>query len=129
LRLVAALNRAEEGRRAMTALLPVFVAGTYLILASDQMPKLDTGAGCRASAAAATVLNRNEGTCLKDEQDARAKLDQQWAQFTAADQTRCVSLSRLGGSPSYVELLTCLEMAAAAKKLPPADKLSGGMSK
>jgi len=32
--------------------------------------------------------------------------------------TRCVSLTGLGGSPSYVELLTCLEMAKAANDLP-----------
>jgi hypothetical protein len=33
-----------------------------------------------------------------------------------------VSLSTLGGSPSYVELLTCLEMAKAVAKLPAASK-------
>jgi hypothetical protein len=35
-----------------------------------------------------------------------------------------VSLSGLGGSPSYVELLTCLEMAKAAANLP-AEPLNG----
>ena len=114
----------------MAALLPVFVAGSYLILVSDQMPKLDTDSSCRAAAAAATTtVNRNEDTCRKDEQEARTKLDQQWKQFSAAEQARCVSLSKLGGFPSYVELLTCLEIAAEAKKLPPADKLTGGVSK
>ena len=106
----------------MAALLPVLVAGSYLILVSDRVPKLDTDASCRAAAAAATVVNRNEDNCRKDEQDARTKLDQQWRQFSASEQTRCVSLSKLGGFPSYVELLTCLEMAAQAKKLPSADK-------
>ena len=109
----------------MAVLLPVFAAGAYLILVSDQMPKLDTDASCRASAAVASAINRNEDNCRKDEQDARAKLDQQWKQFSAAEQTRCVALSKLGGFPSYVELLTCLEMAAQAKTLPPAAKPAG----
>ena len=113
----------------MAALLSVLVAGSYLILASDQPPKLDTDAGCHAFASASAVVNRNEDTCRKDEQDARIKLDQQWRHFSAAEQAHCVSLSKLGGSPSYVELLTCLEMAADAKKLPPDGKLTGGMSK
>ena len=111
----------------MPALLPVFMAGAYLVLVSDQMPKFDTDAGCHASAAAAAAINRSEDNCRKDEQDARTKLDQQWKQFSATEQARCVSLSKLGGSPSYVELLTCLEMAADAKKLPPGDKLTGGL--
>jgi hypothetical protein len=113
----------------MAALLPVFVAGSYLILASDQVPKLDTDGSCRAPASASAVVNRNEDTCRKDEQDARVKLDQQWKQFSAAEQARCISLSKLGGSPSYVELLTCLEMAGEAKKLPPDSKLTDRMSK
>ena len=44
-------------------------------------------------------------------------------QFFPAEQQRCTRLTTLGGSPSYVEMLTCLEMAQAAKKLPADDKL------
>ena len=113
----------------MPALLPVILTGSYLMLAADQVPKFDSDTSCRAAAAASKVINRTEDVCKKDEQDARAKLEQQWGQFAPADKVRCVSMSRTGGSPSYVEMLTCLEMADAAKKLPPADKLTGGMSK
>jgi len=112
----------------MPALLPILVAGSYLVLAAEQIPQFDTDASCHA-AAAATVVDRNEDVCKRDERDARAKLDQQWAQYTAAEKSRCMELSRVGGFPSYVELLTCLEMAEAAKKLPPADKLTGGVQK
>jgi hypothetical protein len=113
----------------MPAIVPVLVTGTFLLLAADQVPKFDTGASCHAAAAASMVINRNEDICKKDENDARAKLEEQWGQFAAVDKTHCVSLSRTGGAPSYVEMLTCLEMATAARKLPPADKLSGGASK
>ena len=46
------------------------------------------------------------------------KIEQEWRQFTAQQQGHCVRLSALGGSPSYIELLTCLELDSAAKKLP-----------
>jgi hypothetical protein len=40
-------------------------------------------------------------------------------------------MSTLGGSPSYVELLTCLEIAKAASQLPPSDRMgnNGGIGK
>jgi len=109
----------------MPAIFPVIVAGSYLLLAADQLPKLDTDASCHAAAAASVVVNRNEDVCKRDERDAHAKLAQQWSQFTPAEKTHCLSLSQTGGFPSYVELLTCLEMAAAAAKLPADDKLNG----
>ena len=37
--------------------------------------------------------------------------------------TGCVRFSSLGSSPSYVQLLTCLEMAKQAKELPAASKM------
>jgi hypothetical protein len=113
----------------MPAFLPVILTGSYLVLAAEQIPKLDTDGSCRAAVAAATVVNRSEDICKKDERDARARLEQQWAQFTPAEQAHCISLSKLGGFPSYVEMLTCLEMAAEAKKLPAADRLTGGVPK
>ena len=93
------------------------------MLAADRVPDLNIGPSCHAAATATTVHNRNEDTCKRDDNDARGKLDQEWGQFTPVQKTRCVSLSSLGGSPSYVELLTCLEMAKAAAALPP-DQLN-----
>jgi hypothetical protein len=62
--------------------------------------------------------NRNEDSCLRDEQTARDKLQEEWGTFSAAERDRCTSLSHRGGSPSYVELLTCLELAKSASELP-----------
>ena len=113
----------------MPALLPVLLLGTHVILAADKVPQLDIKQSCR-SAGASSVMGPNSGTrnaaaCEQDENDARNKLEQEWTTFTAAERARCTRISTLGGSPSYVELLTCLEMAKAAKQLPPADRLGG----
>jgi hypothetical protein len=97
----------------------VLLAGSHIVLAADRVPDLNIEPSCHA-AAAAVIGNRNEAACKRDENDARGKLDQEWGQFTAAQHTHCVNLSTLGGSPSYVELLTCLEMAKAAASHPDA---------
>lgn len=98
----------------MPALLPILLAGSHLWLAADRVPILNIEPSCRAATAAAITGGRNEDACKKDEQAARDKLEQEWSQFTPAQQAHCVRLSTLGGSPSYVELLTCLEMDKAA---------------
>jgi hypothetical protein len=107
----------------MAALMPIILAGSFLVLAADRVPDLNIEPSCRAAASAAASLNRTEDTCKRDEIDARGTLDKDWGLFTPGQKTRCVSLSSRGGSPSYVELLTCLEMAKAAAALP-ADLLN-----
>jgi hypothetical protein len=118
----------------MPALWPLLLLGSQMtgaqiVLAADPVPQFDVRPSCRSAAVAAVTGTRDSHACEQDESDARGTLEKQWSQFSAGERGRCVALSGLGGSPSYVELLTCLEMAAAAKKLPPADKLSGAADK
>jgi hypothetical protein len=84
--------------------------------AADEIPKFDVGANCRAAAARA----RNSdyvAVCLQEERDARAKIEQSWSQFKPPDKQHCVQLSRLGGQPTFTELLTCLELARDVRVL------------
>jgi hypothetical protein len=49
--------------------------------------------------------------CVEDEKSAREQLLERWAKFKAADRTMCGGASRSGTvSPTYTELITCLEM-------------------
>ena len=48
------------------------------------------------------------------------------AGFNAADQGLCTRLSKTGGTPTYTELLVCLEMARDARKLPKEETLGIG---
>ena len=102
-----------------------FLLGSQLILVADQVPRLNVEPSCQAAAESAGTSGRNAATCLQDENTARGKLEQEWSQFSATERQNCLQLSNLGGSPSYVELLTCLEMAQAARQLPAADKMEG----
>jgi len=56
---------------------------------------------------------------MTDEQNARTTLVAQWTQFTPDGRSRCTKIVGDAGDPqSYVELLTCLQMAKDVKTLP-----------
>lgn len=108
----------------MSALLPVaLLTASQLVMVSD-VPTLNFEPSCRAVAAAPEGQVRNPDACFGQERRARAELEQQWDQFSSRDRARCLQLSRLGGFPSYVELLTCLQIAKEAEKVPD-DGLDG----
>jgi hypothetical protein len=102
----------------MPGLLPILLVGSNLMLVADAVPTFNVAPSCRAATQASTIANRDENSCRKDEDTARAKLEQDWAQYTPAQKNHCVQLSTLGGPASYVELTTCLELAKAAHDLP-----------
>ena len=107
----------------MPTLLPALLLGSHVVLVAE-FPKFDVAPSCKsAGAEAVDTGTRNASACERDEADARDKLQQEWSTFSAAEQGRCVGFVSTGGAPSYVELLTCLEIAKAAKQLPSADKL------
>jgi hypothetical protein len=81
------------------------------LAAVDPVPVLDVGPGCRATLEAAQM---SEQTCLRDEQAARDDLAKVWSQFPAGDKTSCVGQTK-NYNPSYVELLTCLELLRDAR--------------
>src|SRR5579871_689713 len=101
----------------MIPLAPLLVAAQLFVTVSDPVPLLNVRPSCSAAnrtGAAAKDLN----DCIHGEQLARSQLIKDWGQYVAADRSDCVQLAVTGGSPSYVELLTCLEMAKAAKETP-----------
>ena len=92
-----------------------------VVAQADGLPSLEFAQGCREGAAGdAKVLN----SCMHDEQRARQKLSTEWETFPRGDRTECTALARLGGRgvQSYVELITCLEMAKEARALPKSAK-------
>jgi hypothetical protein len=72
---------------------------------AEQVPKFDLRSICEG----------NEG-CLRGEAAARNQLAEQWAQFPAAERDRCVRLTTSSRMPSYVQVITCLEMARSARQ-------------
>jgi len=95
--------------------------GSPLLIEIADVPDYDVAPACRA---AVTVMPGSFNACMKDEQNARAQLAATWDRFAGPQRDNCVLTENSGGSPSYVELLTCLQMAQDAKTLP-GDKTDG----
>jgi hypothetical protein len=110
----------------MPALLPMLALSAHVVLVADKVPQLSFEQSCRAAVEAAATPNRDENACLADERQAKAKLEQEWTKFTAAQRQHCTRLSTTGGPPSYVELLTCVEMSQAAEQLPDHGRTTNG---
>jgi hypothetical protein len=87
-------------------------------LASEQVPQFDARPGCRAGADSGIVTKPDIDGCVRSELAARDQIAQQWSGFARADRTRCVDKTFMGGPPSYIEVLTCLEIARDVRKLP-----------
>jgi hypothetical protein len=55
---------------------------------------------------------------LRDEAAALGQLKTEWAQSVGAEKRSCMVTTQIGGFASYVELLTCLEMAGGVTSAP-----------
>jgi LAS superfamily LD-carboxypeptidase LdcB len=62
-------------------------------------------------------VTRTVATCQQSEQQARDALASQWRSFPAADKRSCVAETNVGGFPSYVQVLVCLELARDARTM------------
>ena len=87
------------------------ILSTQLVLAADEVPRLDYEATCRALLPSGEQGKGLDQDCLNSQRRARSQLEQQWGQFSSSAKSRCVQVSTLGAAPSYVELITCLENA------------------
>ena len=91
---------------------------------ADSVPSWDLTASCRAAASVSigqTPSDRLQ-SCLASEQRTRDELNKNWSTFPAADRISCVK--SLTFSPTYTELVTCLEMrrdVANSRDAKPAD--------
>jgi len=103
--------------------LPMLLVTSHVVMAADTIPKFDVERTCRPAAVAGILPGRNAAACEKDENDARTRLEQVWSGFSATQRAQCAGFTSLDGAPSYVELLTCLEMAQDARQLPAESKV------
>jgi hypothetical protein len=86
-----------------------------LLITVADVPAYDVSPACRA---AVTVMPGSFDACMKDEESARTQLATSWDRFPVLQRDSCVKTENTGGSPSYVELLTCLQMAQDVQNLP-----------
>ena len=91
---------------------------------ADDPPILNMSPSCDAAASTAISIGRNKQACMDEEGKAQDLLTKNWSQYRPADKTQCVGMVSKGGPPSYVELLSCIEImrdAATIHKAEPED--------
>lgn len=91
----------------------IALTSQLVLLAADRPPDFNIAQTCRLDLTAAfgTDTSQQYKACVSDEQNARQQLQSRWPKFPPAMRTSCASQESVGGTPSYVSLLTCLQMS------------------
>jgi hypothetical protein len=103
-------------KHVVRAILAAVILGSAAM--ADEVPQLDVSQTCRAEASTGPSDNAI-AACLADEQKAHEQLTKDWEGFAPAVKSSCrAEATDIAGIKSYVELLTCLQIARDAAKLP-----------
>lgn len=100
--------------------IPFFVLplAVHLVVVADGVPNWDVTKSCRG----APLVGGNEHikdrytNCLEFEQRTHEELAKNWTKYPAADRAGCIQ-SIKWFSPTYSELLTCIEMKRDLKNI------------
>jgi hypothetical protein len=83
---------------------------------ADEIPQFDIQKNCNIDVRA-YGSGETKAACIADEQKAKATLVAQWTRFSPGSRSRCMSMvNDIAGGQSYVELLTCLQVARYAPR-------------
>jgi hypothetical protein len=99
------------------AISTIILSSQLVIAVADNVPTFDIARSCKLDAAATAGLteDQSDSSCVRDEKQAQQQLGSQWSKFAASSRAQCTSLESIGGTPSYVSLLTCLQMDKPSK--------------
>ena len=92
------------------------VLGLLVLAADEPVPSINPEPSCRSVAARAKPIGDIE-VCMRLEQAARDELVKRWEAFNTDDKATCIPLTTAGGTPTYTELLTCLDVRRDARLL------------
>jgi len=99
----------------LIAAMPVFPQAqsrsTGKVSRGNGVPNWDVSSSCRAAAKVAYTqdASEREKSCMEGENRTREKLAADWSTFPAEERSRCIR-SIEWFSPTYTELVACLEM-------------------
>jgi hypothetical protein len=96
----------------------MIVASSQLVVTvADRVPTLDIARSCKLDVAATAGLSVDQSlkSCMRNEMQARQQLASQWSKFSGSSKVECIPQESIGGTPSYVSLLTCLQLGKGAR--------------
>lgn len=109
------LSKAREALTIAAAALAAMTLGSPLMAAPERLPQFDLVKSCQSGGALWGSPRQASESCVRSEQEARTTLEKSWSEIIPADRMNCSLLVSTGGPPSYVELLSCVEMAREAR--------------
>jgi hypothetical protein len=86
---------------------------------AQQVPRLNIEGTCKAERPLVPGDPDPYEGCMRDETDAERQLQSMWGSTVARLRQRCGQEAQIGGTPSYVDMLTCLQMAQGATSTTP----------
>jgi hypothetical protein len=99
----------------MLAHLPIVIlAALHPMPVADAAPNFDIARECKFEGSIKPTQER----CAADEAQARNQLQNEWKQFGPDAKKQCNEETTADNSPSYVEMLTCLEMERDVRNPP-----------
>src|SRR3974390_2066165 len=113
-------NREAEMKYLLVTSVFFALSAGQTLLAADTLPEFKIES-CRAAEEISGSAARNVQACFQDEQTAKDTLHQNWSSYDSSQKKHCQLLMKAGGAPSYVELLTCIEMKTGATTTPTDD--------
>ena len=87
----------------------ILIAGATQVTAQG-VPSFKVEQGCGEVSSGRNKLTTLD-KCMQDKKSARDDLAMNWESFVASDRRVCLAETMSDGTPSYVELLECLNIA------------------
>jgi hypothetical protein len=101
----------------------------FVMPVSDRVPELKVEVMCKATTAddkaMGLALPQSFADCMRDETTAQMQLNTVWGTAPVPLRDSCEGEATAGGSQSYVDLLTCIQMAEWVKSPSTAPRLRG----
>ena len=101
--------------RPLLITIAILIAGVTQATAQG-IPSFKVEQGCREVSSGPDKLTTFD-KCMQNEKSARDDLINNWEAFVASDRRVCIAEMSSDGTPSYVELLECLNMARDSRSL------------
>jgi hypothetical protein len=109
----------HQGIRMKRAWVLIAFLGLWASPAFGRMPEINVKALCKARDNDAKMFRSTTGQsvdeCVQDEEKAKQLLNTLWTSTSASLRNECVREARMLGTMSYLDLVTCIQMAEEMK--------------
>lgn len=78
---------------------------------AQEPPRFNVEATCKEARALTPQDTNPYESCMRDETAAERQLRAMWSSAPASQRDMCGQEAQIGGTPSYVDMLTCLQIA------------------